>query len=212
MHIARQTQQELVVVDGTRWLALIFLAVTLLLVVSSVTRHEGKLLFVAGFFLLFAAAFARRTTVVLDGMQRVARWSRRTLLGKESGSIPFDDITDIVLDASPGANGALAYRLQMVTADGKTPMASVFNSGLDHYENLRGQILDFIKPGAYAHELQVGTLSNGVPADLESSLRSLLKQGRRIDAIELLRSREQIGLTDAVARVNALDDQQRTPS
>lgn len=48
-------------------------------------------------------------------------------------------------------------------------------------------------------------LSSGIPADLEPSIRSLLAQGRKIDAVELLRSAQHIGLTDAMSRIKALD-------
>jgi hypothetical protein len=212
MHIARHSPRELVVVDGTRWLALFFLAVAALLTFFAVTRYEYKLLFVTGFFLLFAALFTRRTTVTLDGMQRIANWRARTFLTVKSGAIPFDDITDIVLDATSGDHGSMVYRLSMVTAAGNTPMASAFATGVKHYESLRGQILEFIKPGSSVSTSAPGILSDGIPTELESSLRSMLQQGRKIDAVELLRSTRQISLTEAVARINALDEKQRTTS
>jgi ribosomal protein L7/L12 len=39
----------------------------------------------------------------------------------------------------------------------------------------------------------------------ENSIQSLLKHGRKIDAIQLVRASQEIGLTEAVERVNELD-------
>jgi hypothetical protein len=52
-----------------------------------------------------------------------------------------------------------------------------------------------------------GTAAEG--SSLEDSVRSLLRQRRRIDAVSLLRTTEGIGLTDAVARVDSIEDRMK---
>ena len=214
MHIQRQTPMELVLQDGSRWLALVFLAVALFIAVSSIERHTLKGLLVSAFFLLFAAAFFRHSTFTLDRMQRVARWRRLNILKNEAGFIPFDSIRDIVIDAQGGNRNSVSYRLVIVTADGRTPMANLFEGGsIEHYQMLRQQILDFVGLGSALPAAEPTLLSNdrsaslveeGIPADLDSSLRALLAQGRTIDAIELLRSRNYLSLVEAKTRVDAL--------
>ncbi len=88
-------------------------------------------------------------------------------------------------------------------------MAYTYTGRLDEYAPLRQQILDFIKPGSYMPSPSQGILSSGIPADLEPSIRSLLAQGRKIDAAELLRSTQQIDLTDAMSRIKALDQSKK---
>ncbi len=122
----------------------------------------------------------------------------------ESGTIPFDDISDIETDSWDSDSGP-CFRLTILTAEGSIPMAYTYTGRMDAYAPLRQQILDFIKPGSYMPSPPRGILSSGIPADLEASIRSLLAQGRKIDAVTLLRSTQHIGLTDAMNRIEALD-------
>ena len=208
MHIQRQTPMELVLQDGSRWLAFVFVPSAVLVASTSIEKHKPIGLLVSAFFLLFAAAFFRHSTFTLDKMQRIARWRRFTVLKNESGSIPFDSIRDIVLDTQAGNNNTATYRLSLVTADGPLPMANMFQGGsIDHYQDLRQQILEFLgiaSAGSVVPSPEPGVLSDGIPSDIEPSLRSLLAQGRTIDAIALLRTRENIGLADAKSRIDSL--------
>ena len=79
------------------------------------------------------------------------------------------------------------------------------SSNSNGYAELRSQILGFIRPGLAGAPPDTDVNADGIPADLDSSIRSLLNQRRKIDAIELLRSRGRIGLTEAVKRIDAVD-------
>ena len=207
MHIQRQTPMELVLQDGSRWLSFLFIAVVVFVGVSSIEKHSYRGFFVSAFFLLFAVAFFRHSTFTLDKMQRIARWRRFTILKNETGSISFDSIRDIFIDTQAGEHGTACYRLTIVTTEGRTPMANMFEGGsIERYQHLRQQILDFIGLSPAVPTPEPGVLSDGIPADIEPSLRALLTQGRMIDAIALLRNRESIGLADAKSRIDALAD------
>jgi hypothetical protein len=153
MRIARQTPQELVVVSGTRWLSAVCGAAALVTLYFEITRHLPKgYLFLPAFLLLFALIMDLHKTFTFDDMQRIARWKGRTVFKAESGEIPFDDIVDIgtqVTHASSGARGGEVpiYRLTIITPRATIPMAYAYNGQNDGYSILRGQILDFIKPG-----------------------------------------------------------------
>ena len=141
MHIQRQTPIELVLKDGSMWLAFIFVPSAILVAVSSLEKHKPLGLLVTAFFLLFSAAFARHSTFTLDGMERNVRWRRRTFLKNETGSIPFDIIRDIIIDAQASDHDSVSYRLSIATVDGTTPMANIFSGGrIEHYQQLRQQI------------------------------------------------------------------------
>ena len=208
MHIKRQTSMELVLEDGSIWISLVCAPIGVIFCANSLTKHEPKMLLGAAFSFLFAALFLRHTTFTLDGMQRMGHWRQRTFLKVETGDVAFDAITDIVLDAQTGSHNTMTYRLVILTADAKIPMASVYESGLERYEKMRGQILEFVKPGAAVTtpSAQPGALSDGIADHLRATLQLMLSQGRKIDAVALLRSEEQMSLADAMDRVNAFDE------
>jgi hypothetical protein len=68
----------------------------------------------------------------------------------ESGDIPFDDITDIGTESTRAARGVPVYRLTIITPRATIPMPYAYNGQPDGYSTLRGQILDFVKPGSVA--------------------------------------------------------------
>jgi hypothetical protein len=203
MHITRETPQELVVVHGSIWLSVLCAAAGLVLTCVAIVQCKPKGLLAAGLFLLFAALSARHITFTFDNMQRLVSWTGRKLFKVESGIIRFDDITDITVEALAGDTG-ITRRLAILTPRGSTPMAYAY-SGVGNLARMRAEILEFIKPGSYVPASEPGILSDGIPADLESSIRSLLAQGRKIDAVALLRSRGHIGLTEAVSRIEEFD-------
>jgi hypothetical protein len=151
MHIARQTQHQLVIVAGSRWVSAICAAAALFTFYSVVTRHQPKGLFLLAFFLLFALVMDLRKTFTFDAVERIVRWRGRKVFKAESGEIPFDEITDIGTEASIGGNrGTLNYRLTIVTPRAVIPMAYAYSGQPDHYAALRCQILAFVRPGSAA--------------------------------------------------------------
>ncbi|HSM77807.1 MAG TPA: hypothetical protein VLT57_09290 [Bryobacteraceae bacterium] len=209
MHIARQNAHEMVVQDGMIWMSLICAATGVIVGITMVAHGKRNGLWGALLLFLFAAIAARHTTFRFDTLQRVARWRSRVLLKVTSGTIPFDEVSDVVIDAmaAGGRGGSLTYRLCIVTAKGNTPMASSYGGGKrEHYEHLRRQILDLVKPGDNQSSATAFVSPLGAPPELDSSLRALLAQGRKIDAVELLRSSANITLTEAMQRINALEE------
>lgn len=205
MHIVRQTPQELVVVDSSRWLSLFFAAATLFVVYISVTRHEPKSFILAAFFLICALVSDLRKSFTFDSVQRVVRWKGRTILKAESGEILFDDISSIDAEVQITSNHSASipvYRLAITTSKGTVPMSHNYRGVKDGYSALRGQILEFMGRGSQG---MFGSVGGAAAESEESSLRSLIRQGRKMDAIELVRSTRNIGLTEAVKRVEAIE-------
>lgn len=82
------------------------------------------------------------------------------------------------------------------------PMSDGYGASQSWCESMRQEILGFLK------------LDGKLPAPSEAiadeaSIRSLLSQGRKMDAIELVRNNWQIDLTEAVARVNEIDEKMK---
>lgn len=197
MRVKRETSTELVIVDSTIWVSCIcaIAAAGLLYGLRNQGHKLGGLL-VAGFLLAFAAGFLLRTRFVFNSMARTASWSRRRLFWVKSGTIPFDAIQDIGMDSSVAAHGVLTYRLTIVTAQGSIPMSDSYSGGKQSKAELREKILQLL-----------GKQAGGVEEADESSIRSLLAQGRKIDAIQMLRSSRNIGLAEAKQQVEGIEEQ-----
>jgi hypothetical protein len=202
MRIASQTPTELVVKDSTLWMTILFAGIAIALALSVGVAQPVKLLAPA-VFLVFGTITARGTTFTFDAMQRTVTWTGFKPFKAESGTILFDEIEDVTVEASSMGSDGITYRLALKTKQATVPMAYSYSNSRDGYAALREQLLTFIKPGLQPPPAAPST--EGIPADLEVSLRSLLIQRRKIDAIALLRTREQISLTEAKKRVDLLD-------
>lgn len=200
MHIAAQSPQELVVLDSSRWISGLCAGAGAVVILLAIQKHEPKGFLGAAFFLLFAVLADRRTLFTFDALQRVVRWSGHRFLKAESGIIPFADITGIAVEATSAGNGSTTYRLALLTAQGPTPMAYAY-SAIGNLRQIRETILALIQPDASLRRTQE---SAAALAD-DASLRSLLRQGRKIDAVSLLRSSENLSLTQAMQRIEAID-------
>jgi hypothetical protein len=207
MRVVRQSPTELVVKDSSVWLTALFAGFAVVMTAAVGFSQPIKLLAPA-VFLLFGTITARSSTFSFDGMQRTVRWSGFRPFKAESGAILFDEIDDVVVEVSSGGNGAIAYRLALKTRQGLVPMAYAYSGSRDGYAALRRQILAFVKPGLQ-HEPPASHVE-GIPVDLASSIASLLQQGRSIDAVALLRTREKISLAEAKKRVDAVNTKGRS--
>jgi hypothetical protein len=201
MHITRKTNTELALVDSSIWISVILLCAGAPVAYTSITHSRFSGLWVAGFFVLCAFLFWRKEVVVFDaGRQQVAWWRRRAFKAA-SETVPFSEITGIGMEASmAGEHGTLTYRLTILTSDTPVPMSDVYAGNRAHYEALKAEISQFL------HVDNVEMSPCGVD---ENSIQSLLKQGRKVDAIELVRVSQKIGLTEAVNLVNEIDEKMK---
>jgi len=199
MRITSQSPTELVVKDSSLGISAICAGTAVALMFFRLAKAQPNMFLVAALYLLFAFLADCRTTFTFDAIQQVVRWRGRKFFRNQSGTIPFSDITDITVEALSSHSGGVTHRLAILTVNGSTPMSFTY-SGIGNFEQTRAAILAFLHPG-----MECQTRQHFDAAALESSIRSLLLQGRKIDAVTLLRTREQIGLTEAVKRINAVD-------
>jgi hypothetical protein len=202
MHIMRKTNQELAVIDSSIWVSALLLCAAVPVVYASIAHGRLSGLWVAGFFVLCAFLFWRKEVVVFDAGRQQATWWRRRAFKTASGMVPFSEITGIGMEVTAaGEHGTLTYRLTILTSDKPVPMSDVYNSNRTHYETLKAEISQFL-------HIENGEASTSRVGD-ENSIQSLLKQGRKIDAIQLVRESQKIGLTEAVNRVNEIDEKMK---
>ena len=82
-------------------------------------------------------------------------------------------------------------------------MADSYAGDQQKYEKLKQEILDFLKLDSSENRNNF-TSASSTGIDDEASIRSLLQQGRRIDAIQLVRSTQKLSLVEATDRVAAI--------
>ena len=205
MKVTRQTGKELVVVDSTLWVAAIAGLAGLVLLAVAIAGRKIKGAAGACLFLLFAFIALQKSTFVFNAEERMVHWRLLRYFNTLTGSTAFEAINDIGIQSTSSVSGGTSYRLTLVTAKGAMPMSAAYSGGSKHHEALREQILLFIM----GDQAQAKAAIGGGAAAIESSAVSLLKQGRKIDAIRLLTSSGEMNLTEATQRVTEIEQAMR---
>ena len=203
MKITRQTETEIVVVDSCLWLAAFLFLVSLILLYPALFEGQPKFLITSGVFFLFGLLWLRRSKFTFDAAGRIVRYHCLRYLKTWSGSLPFEEIAGIEIETSSALHGGTIYRLAIATAHSSVPMADAYGGSQTHYENMRQTIQTFVKGDVLSAAAKEAAIT--APGGRQSSVRSLLAQGRKIDAIQMLRNDEDIGLGEARQRVNAME-------
>jgi hypothetical protein len=197
MKITRQTETDLVFEDSTYWLSTLFAGFAVLMAYAMLRSSTQRGLIGAGLLLLFAFAWLRRSTMVFDTKQRVVRWSRKRWGRTLSGSVPFDAIENVVVQNTRSENSAMTYRLALETKAETIPFCDPYSGGGQaRYDAMREAALKML-----------GRPSPANADGLDASIRSLLHQGRTVDAVELVRASDRLTLSAARERVLQVREQ-----
>ncbi|MGH9562770.1 MAG: hypothetical protein ACRD3S_15065, partial [Terracidiphilus sp.] len=106
-------------------------------------------------------------------------------------------IQGVVMESTSGQNNQQIYRLAVLTANGSVPMSDQYSGGRQSYEELRVKILRFLN-------LETDNVDG---AFNEQSIRSLLAQGRKIDAVQMLCTAKHVGLSTATKMIEEIESQ-----
>ena len=196
MRITEDTPSRLVLRDRTLWISLACFAGTAVLLVRLAGGWDKSLLIGAALFLAFGLPFLRTTDLVFDKMERVCSLRRLDMLKVTRLVLPFREIQDIRVEVEPQAGGShvILCRFSLVTASAATPLTIAYEPDLERYNNMRESILDTVFAGANR------------PGAVDP-VQDLVKQGRIVSAVALLRQRDGLDLVTARARI---DDMQKT--
>ena len=199
MKILRQTETELVVQDSSIWMGVLLAACAFLPLYIAISQHEHRLFLAFGCLTLFAIPWIRRSTFTFDAATQSIRWARLRYLWTRTGSLSFSDVQSVDMQSTlSGQANVTIYRLALVIAQGPVPMSDVYSSGENQFTSVRDAIQRFLRidPNSATPSLATG---------LDISIRALLQQGRKLDAIQLLRNTEKLSLTAATQRIDAID-------
>jgi len=197
MKIVRQSDTELVLRESTLWISILLALVALPLFYASTLPGKRGNLILAIFFAVGALVWLRKATVIFDATQHLVRWRRMRFFRSASGTVPFSEIAGIGTETSSGSGGSTLYRLTLLTGHGPIPFTDAYGGGRDRWAHLRETTQRFL----HTHR---GTPLPAPSADLDDSLRALLRRGRKVEAVRLLESAEHLDLTTATQRVNQL--------
>jgi hypothetical protein len=201
MHITRKTNTELALVDSSVWLSVLLGCASVPLLYMSIERGGRAEFLAVGFLVLCAFLFWRKEVVVFDAARQQATWWRRRAFKSASGTVPFSEITGIGMESSTAQNNVLVYRLTILTSGQPVPMSDMDRGDEQGCDAIKAQILEFL------HLKEEALSTSGVAH--ENSIQALLRQGRKIDAIALVRASRHIGLTEAVNLVNEIDEKMK---
>jgi hypothetical protein len=200
MRIRRTTNQQLVVMDSSVWISIVLLCLAASMATQAVALQTPKWWILVGCLSLFALIAWRREIVTFDAARQEVRWVRRRAFKLARGSLPFNEMRGITIDSTSGKNASSIYRLTILTTDKPVPMSDVYSGGEAYYVSIRKQILEFLNFDNRS--------SSPGPGD-EASIRSLLSEGRRVDAIQFMQTQYQLDMEEAVDRVNEIDQKMK---
>jgi hypothetical protein len=193
--IKATTPSRLVLRDRTLWISGVCFAAALVIVYRILADHDPAALAISALLLVgFGLVFFGATDVVFDKTEQVCRLRRIGALGVVRAAYRFPEIRDVRVEIEPslGHSNTTMCRLALVTAAGTTPLTRSYEPSLERYNAMRDAI--------------VLALAADLPLSAEiDPVRDLVTQGRRIDAVALLRQRDKLGLTEAHERVARLE-------
>ena len=134
--------------------------------------------------------FFRRDSNTFDGAARRLIWSKWTPLGRTGGTVAYDDITNVTVETMSGMDSTSTARVVIHTAADKIPLTVHYSASLESWEPVATRIRQLVG-------LSTANLT-------DDSLRALVAEGRKIDAIRHLREKSGMSLADAKHAVERL--------
>lgn len=139
-----------------------------------------------------AAAMFETARWRVDPFHRIIEWDRRWALQHRSGTLRFADIRLVAIEVPIGDEGVPSRRIVLHTVDGEMiPVTVGYRPDGDNHiakavESLRAVL---------GHEAQPSA---------DEVVRALVTSGRNVDAVKVLVEQEQLSLSEAKSRLDAL--------
>ena len=148
----------------------------------------------SAFFLLCFAICFERTRFEFDPAEGSIHWFRKGIFSTKTGRLSFSQVTSVVLQTSLGSDVTCpSSRLALVTEGGELPLCRAYDGGT-------GEAYETIAVGIRSL-LNLSSISSDIVLD---SVRAAVEQGRKIDAIRLLRIHKRMTLAEAKALIDTL--------
>jgi hypothetical protein len=194
MRITENTPSYLKLRDRTLWISVLCFGIAAIFIarIACVPDEPGVLIPGVG-FLVFGFAFLRATDVTFDKIERICAIRRFDVVRLARTRLAFEDIVDVRVETEPMPDDARvpSCRLSLATASAMVPLTASYQPDQERFNIMRDTVLDAV----------LGDRPRPAAVD---PVRALVKQGRIIDAVAILRKRDGLDLTTAKARVDEL--------
>jgi hypothetical protein len=162
--------------------------------VSLGTRGTDRLVGLLGgtaVFVIAGLALCERSHFTFDPHTRTVRWQRQWAWSNTSGSLPFDRIRSVIAQTMGEGRVYPDRRIALQPIDGKLlPLTAAYKP------DPKGELVQIAD--------EIRALIGAEPATSDASLAALVRDGRTMDAIRLLRE-QGLSLTDAKRRLDDLE-------
>jgi hypothetical protein len=198
MRIARHTEQELVVKDGFPIASALLCIGCAIVFLASPTSGWWHLASYIAICLAILSPPIRSKTTVFDLAAGVVRWKDHRILKFTSGSLPISEVKGIGMARIVGDRSSASYRLAILTSQDPIPLEFSEYTVLNRHLEIRETIQRFlnIDPAA-APSFEPDSVD-------DAPIRALIREGRKIEAIKLVRKTTHVGIREAKDRVDAL--------
>jgi hypothetical protein len=180
-----------------RWLlaGALLMAATAIYDMTVGTRGDDRLIGLIGGIATCAGAAAVMFETArwrVDPFHQRIEWDRRWAFQHRSGTLRFADVRHVAIEVPIGDDGVPSRRVVLHMHDGSMiPVTVGYRpDGDNHIAN--------------AAEALRALLGHQVKPPVDEVVCALLASGRKIDAVKVLVEREQLSLSEAKARVDAL--------
>jgi hypothetical protein len=210
MRIVRQTESEVVVEDSSLWMTVFCAICAAFIFAFALTHGQYKTTISGVVFLLIGLVCLRRSKFVFSMKTQSVQWTRLRMGRRQTGTIAFSGVRDIVIETAIASGARPRCRLAIETAAGTTPLSDAYSASQDHAAAVRDTLLNFVlaasapKPASTANAVNTDAIRT---QRLNDSIGSLLRQGKKVDAILLVQQSDHLDLTEATFRVNQVASQ-----
>lgn len=185
--------------DSSRW-TMWLIGATVLMLVTAVydyfigARGDERLIGLLGGATttgLIALVMLEQCRFRLDPISRLIEWEQRWGFRRRAGVVPFSEITHVSVDVPIGDTGIPSRRVVLHLANGTLlPITVGYKPDVDGAIERAAETIRVV-------------LGHRAPTTADS-VRVLVQQGRRIDAVKLLVEKENLTLTEAKQRIDRL--------
>ncbi|HWW20584.1 MAG TPA: hypothetical protein VNZ06_07245 [Steroidobacteraceae bacterium] len=188
MRITEDSPDRLVLQEQTIWISVICGAAAVWIGAVSVLHQAWRPLVGAALFACFGILFIRKSRVEISRSTHTVIIKITKPFNWRTVRLRFDEVKDVVIEPDAmQSNRTPSCRLALTTSSGSQPLSEVYSGGYVRYESMRESVL--------------AALGRPIADALEASLRHLVTSRRIIEAVELLRSQQKMGLAAARQRV-----------
>ncbi|MEP6957375.1 MAG: hypothetical protein ABI980_01470 [Nitrospirota bacterium] len=161
---------------------------------GSFDLNESAPLIGTAFFLLGFLVTYERTRFEFDPGLGLVRWSHIRIFATQHGVLPFIRVKSVILQTALGSDAVSpSCRVTLVTDQGELPLTNAYSGGMQvECEAIAARIRTL---------LRLSSSSSDIVMD---SIHAALSQGRKIEAIKLVRLHKGFNLTEATRFVEQL--------